>query len=116
MLLSLFNKDARDTAYFGASAARDVAELEAEERRHEEYEASHEEFHAAQAQSDAEQAARVRSLIGEDGRAECLHTTLIPHWDNAADMGHADKASSFTCEGCGKTLSPDEARALHTPP
>jgi hypothetical protein len=42
----------------------------------------------------------------------CPHVTLVPHWDKLADMGINDKASSFICESCGKTFTPEQAREL----
>jgi hypothetical protein len=42
----------------------------------------------------------------------CPHLTLIPRWDSADDIGKADLASSFTCEACGQTFTPDEAQGL----
>ncbi len=42
----------------------------------------------------------------------CLHVTLVPKWDNVADMGSEDKASGFTCDACRQTFTGEEGRAL----
>jgi len=44
--------------------------------------------------------------------ATCVHGVRIAHWDNAGDMGNADRVSYFVCESCGATLTPEESRAL----
>jgi hypothetical protein len=43
---------------------------------------------------------------------ECSHWELAPRWDNAADMGIKDKATSYECTGCKKTFSREEAARL----
>lgn len=42
----------------------------------------------------------------------CPHVALVPRWDNPADIGKTDRATSFSCEGCGQQFSPEEAREL----
>ncbi len=42
----------------------------------------------------------------------CPHVVLVPRWDTAADIGIADRASRFICEGCEQVFSPEEARHL----
>ena len=42
----------------------------------------------------------------------CPHTTLIPRWENAADIGNLDRATHFLCEGCNSEFDADEARRL----
>ena len=42
----------------------------------------------------------------------CPHTTLIPRWENAADIGNLDRATRFLCEGCNSEFDADEARRL----
>ena len=42
----------------------------------------------------------------------CPHTVLRAHWDDPADMGNDDAATSWTCEACGETFSPEVAAAL----
>lgn len=44
--------------------------------------------------------------------AECPHTTLIPRWDSANDIGNEDLAVSYRCEGCGETFSREQAQTL----
>lgn len=58
-------------------------------------------------------------LKGSDSNAaeaevqpECPHVSLTPHWDNIEDMGHNDRATSFECEGCGRSFNQAEERAL----
>lgn len=43
---------------------------------------------------------------------ECGHVTVIPRWDNAADMGKADKVTVYHCEGCGTDFTPAELEAI----
>lgn len=42
----------------------------------------------------------------------CLHTTLTPRWENAADMGDAEKVSSYTCQSCHQTFTAAEGQTL----
>ncbi len=42
----------------------------------------------------------------------CLHVSLVPKWASVADMGQEDKASNYTCDACGQSFTPEEARAL----
>jgi len=44
--------------------------------------------------------------------AMCPHTTLVPRWDNVADIGHEERATGYRCEGCGATFTRAEAEAL----
>ncbi len=46
------------------------------------------------------------------GQAECPHVTLVPKWDNAADIGKDDKATHFDCATCGTSFTPAEAAEL----
>ena len=39
----------------------------------------------------------------------CPHTTLIPRWDNAADVGNLDRATRFLCEGCNTEFDARQA-------
>ena len=48
----------------------------------------------------------------ETPEPECEHVTLIPRWDDARDVGHADRASMYHCEACGAEFTPDEAVGL----
>jgi hypothetical protein len=43
---------------------------------------------------------------------ECPHTALTARWDQAADIGKQDLATSFHCESCGVDLTGDEGREL----
>jgi hypothetical protein len=42
----------------------------------------------------------------------CPHTILLPHWDSIGDMGKEDLATSFTCQACSGTFTPDQAKEL----
>jgi hypothetical protein len=42
----------------------------------------------------------------------CEHITLIPSWDNAEDMGRADRVSLYRCEACGSKFTLAEAERL----
>jgi hypothetical protein len=44
--------------------------------------------------------------------ADCVHTSLVPKWDSVADMGHEDKATSWTCSACGRDFPPEEGQAM----
>jgi hypothetical protein len=66
-------------------------------------------------QAEAERVAE--ELVARVGRREatpapagCPHTVLLPRWDDVADMGHEDRATSFVCEGCGEEFTPREVR------
>ena len=41
---------------------------------------------------------------------DCPHKALIPRWDSVEDMGKEDRATSYFCEGCERTFTPEEAR------
>ena len=43
---------------------------------------------------------------------ECQHTILVAHWEDPADLGKEDLASSWRCEACGQSFTPDEAAEL----
>jgi len=57
-------------------------------------------------------------LFGDKKAAEeveappCPHAVLMPHWDSAADMGHEERATSFVCEACHASFTPEEAQLL----
>jgi hypothetical protein len=55
---------------------------------------------------------RDTGAVAVDDGPVCPHVALVPRWDNADDIGKADRATSFSCEGCGQTFSPEEAREL----
>jgi hypothetical protein len=42
----------------------------------------------------------------------CLHGVLVPRWDNVADMGKDERATSYRCDSCGKDFTPEEAQGL----
>jgi len=41
---------------------------------------------------------------------QCPHLALIAKWDSVADMGIEEKATSFECESCHESFTPEEAR------
>ena len=49
---------------------------------------------------------------GEIAVADCKHEELAPHWADAADMGHEERATHYVCPRCGASLEPAEAQAL----
>ncbi len=42
----------------------------------------------------------------------CGHLTLVPRWDNAQDMGDADKVTNYVCEACHQQFTPAEAQHM----
>ncbi len=44
--------------------------------------------------------------------ADCPHVMLAPRWDNAADIGHEDRATGFVCSGCNSLFTVDETAKL----
>ena len=64
--------------------------------------------------SEADQSERTDASAVE--AAECPHTALTSHWDNAADMGKPEVAT-YTCDACGAAFSYAEAQQfLNQPP
>lgn len=39
---------------------------------------------------------------------ECVHASLVPHWDSSDAIGHSEQVSRYECESCHATLSRDE--------
>jgi hypothetical protein len=62
------------------------------------------------AELDAQRASR--SAPAAAAEALCPHTVLVPRWDNVADIGHDERATGFTCEGCGQVFTADAGHAL----
>ena len=60
----------------------------------------------------------LRNLFGKSEPAtpvaqtpvECSHVSLVARWDSVEDMGKEDRATSFACEACGASFTPEEAR------
>ena len=44
----------------------------------------------------------------------CPHSVLLPRWDSAADIGSEDRASSFSCEACSESFTPQETREIRS--
>lgn len=42
----------------------------------------------------------------------CIHTTLAPRWDSAADLGIEDKISGYRCDGCRSVFTSAEGKLL----
>ena len=53
--------------------------------------------------------AKTPSPTGPATAVECQHTTLVPRWDNAPDMGDATKVSVYRCESCQRDFTPEDA-------
>jgi hypothetical protein len=43
---------------------------------------------------------------------DCPHVTLVPKWDSVQDMGVEDRATSYVCEACQQSFTPEAGRAL----
>ena len=52
------------------------------------------------------------SARAESAAVVCPHTILLPHWDSIDDMGKEDLATSYSCQACGETFPPDQAKEL----
>ena len=54
--------------------------------------------------------------VAEPGTATenppCPHTTLVPRWDSAADMGHEDKIAGYDCDSCKQHFTAGQGRDL----
>ena len=63
-----------------------------------------------EAELDNQRAGRAR----DDAAAvpPCPHTALTPRWDSVADMGNAEKVTSYTCQACNQSFTAAEGRAL----
>jgi len=42
----------------------------------------------------------------------CPHSALVPRWDSVDDIGHEERATSYFCEACSESFSPEAATAL----
>lgn len=43
---------------------------------------------------------------------ECPHVSLVPHWDTAEDIGHAEKVTRYECESCKASFGKEEGERL----
>ncbi len=50
--------------------------------------------------------------VVEETPAECTHSSLVPRWDDPADIGKEDKASGWTCSSCNQAFTPAEREEL----
>jgi hypothetical protein len=41
----------------------------------------------------------------------CPHTAIVPRWANAEDMGKADRITTYYCQACGETFTPEALKA-----
>ena len=48
----------------------------------------------------------------EDPAEACQHLLLVPHWDSPASIGNADEASSYRCNTCNESFTPEEEQIL----
>ena len=48
----------------------------------------------------------------ESAQVACPHTILLPHWDSIEDMGKEDLATSYSCQSCSQTFTPEQAKEL----
>jgi hypothetical protein len=53
-----------------------------------------------------------RATASTPEASPCLHTTLTPRWDSVADMGNAEKVSSYTCQSCNQHFTAAEGQTL----
>lgn len=44
--------------------------------------------------------------------APCPHGSLVPRWDQPADMGKSELVSTYVCESCGSSFSREEGERL----
>jgi hypothetical protein len=56
--------------------------------------------------------AKPQQQVAEASDAPCLHAALVPHWDRAEDIGHDDRATSFLCDSCGTSFTPEERQGI----
>jgi hypothetical protein len=54
----------------------------------------------------------VQEAAAEESHTQCPHIALSPRWDNPDDMGHEDLATSFVCQACGASLTPEESHVV----
>ncbi len=45
----------------------------------------------------------------------CPHTSLVPHWDRAEDMGR-ERLARYVCTACDSTFTYEETRRLLNEP
>lgn len=43
---------------------------------------------------------------------ECPHAAVVPHWDSAEDIGHADRVTRYECESCKSSFGREEGEQL----
>lgn len=59
--------------------------------------------------SDEASTERPTGAVERVASGECAHLALTPRWDNIDDMGKEDRATSYVCDSCHESLTPDEA-------
>lgn len=60
------------------------------------------------------EAAAPRQGLQSGTGADCPHLAVAPRWDNAADIGHEDRATSFVCDSCHTSFSGSEIEAVRS--
>jgi hypothetical protein len=60
--------------------------------------------------SDEKQAEAPEATEEMQESISCPHTALVPRWDSVEDMGKEDRVTSYFCQGCERSFSPEEAR------
>lgn len=63
-----------------------------------------------EAEMDAQHARR--AAPASPASAPCPHLVLVPRWDTATDMGHEERATGYTCEGCQQVFTAEAGRTL----
>lgn len=48
----------------------------------------------------------------ETDPAPCIHATMAPRWENAADLGDPAKIIGYRCDGCRAQFSVAEGNVL----
>ena len=60
----------------------------------------------------------LKKILGKDEPVdsgpppECTHGSLVAHWDQPADMGNENLASSWKCTSCDEEFSSDEREVI----
>ncbi|MGE3856686.1 MAG: hypothetical protein AB7G21_07000 [Dehalococcoidia bacterium] len=57
---------------------------------------------------------REEGLHAPPSGADCPHLAVAPRWDNAADIGHEDRATSFVCDSCHASFTGSEIQAVRS--
>jgi hypothetical protein len=55
---------------------------------------------------------RANRAAAAPAAASCPHIVLVPRWEKAADMGHEERATGYTCEVCQQVFTAEAGRTL----